>query len=216
MAGETGGTTDRLLNKMQYAMANKAAALTAATGDLLLVADISDDYEVKTLALSDLPAGAGYTATVAEVNRIADVSGRIVTLVASGALSEATHEGKTLLLGEVGGNALAAFTLPAATGGGAKYLFKVSVVNTSSYTITTNSTDVFKGKVLTHDLDITDGTLLHAFPATTQTIITLNGTTTGGASIGDWIEIEDVLSGAWSVRGVVSCAASSNPATCFS
>jgi hypothetical protein len=75
---------------------------------------------------------------------------------------------------------------------------------------------VFNGTVETHDLDITDGTLLHAFPATTQTIITLNGSTTGGALIGDWIEIEDILTGVWAVRGVVSCAAGSNPATCFS
>jgi hypothetical protein len=158
----------------------------------------------------------GNTATAAEITRVADVSTRIVTLVASGAISLATHEGKTLLLGEVGGNALAAFTLPAATGSGAKYLFKVSVVNTSSYTITTDGTDVFKGKVLTHDADITDGTLLHAFSATTQTILTLNGTTTGGAIIGDWVELEDTLSGSWSVRGIVTCAASSNPATPFS
>lgn len=158
----------------------------------------------------------GILATAAEVNRVADVSTRVVTLVASGAIDVATHEGKTLLLGEVGGNALLALTLPAATGSGAKFLFKVSVINTSSYTITTNSTDTFKGKVLTHDLDVTDGTLLHAFAAVTPTIITLNGTTTGGGAIGDWLELEDTLSGSWSVRGVLTCAASSNPATPFS
>jgi hypothetical protein len=158
----------------------------------------------------------GLTATSAEINRNADVSTRKVTIVASGAIAEATHESKTLLLGEVGGNALCAMTLPAATGGGARYLFKVSVVNTSSYTITTNTTDVFNGKILTHDLDITDGTLLHAFNSTAATIVTLNGTTTGGAAIGDWVEIEDILAGVWSIRGVVTCAASSNPATPFS
>jgi hypothetical protein len=158
----------------------------------------------------------GLTATSAEINRNTDVSTRKVTIVASGAIAEATHESKTLLLGEVGGNALCAMTLPAATGGGARYLFKVSVVNTSSYTITTNTTDVFNGKILTHDLDITDGTLLHAFNSTAATIVTLNGTTTGGAAIGDWVEIEDILAGVWSIRGVVTCAASSNPATPFS
>jgi hypothetical protein len=174
------------------------------------------DHAGNLLTTTEMNLLVGLLATAAEINRATDVSTRIVTLVASGAISLATHEGKTLLLGEVGGNALAAFTLPAATGSGAKYLFRVSVVNTSSYTITTNTTDVFNGTVLNHDIDITDGTLLHAFPATTQTIITLNGTTTGGAMIGDWIEIEDVLAGAWFVRGVVSAAAGSNPATCFS
>jgi hypothetical protein len=165
---------------------------------------------------TDLAAIDGVLATPAEINRVADVSTRIVTVVASGAITEAVNEGKTNLLGEVGGNALVALTLPAATGGGARYPFKVSVVNTSSYTITTNTTDVFKGTVINHDLDITDGTLLHAFPATTQTIITLNGTTTGGALIGDWITIIDAAAGQWFVDGVVTCAASSNPATCFS
>lgn len=175
------------------------------------VADKSGNLLTKTeINLLD-----GLLADAAEVNRVADVSTRIVTLVASGAISLATHEGKTLLLGEVGGNALCAMTLPAATGSGAKYLFKVSVANTSSYTITTNSTDVYNGTVLAHDRDITDGTLLHAFAATTQTIITLNGGTTGG-QIGDWIEIEDILTGVWSVRGVVAVPAGSNPATCFS
>lgn len=158
---------------------------------------------------------AGVLATTAEINRVADVSTRVVTLVASGAISLATHEGKTLLLGEVGGNALCAMTLPAATGSGAKYLFRVSVANTSSYTITTNGADVYNGTVLAHDRDVTDGTLLHAFGATTQTIITLNAGTTGG-QIGDWIEIEDILAAVWAVRGVVAVAAGSNPATCFS
>jgi hypothetical protein len=174
-----------------------------------------EDHAGNLLTTTEINLLVGLLATAAEINRVAKVSTRIVTLVASGAISLATHEGKTLLLGEVGGNALCAMTLPAATGSGAKYLFKVSVANTSSYTITTNTTDVFNGTVLAHDRDITDGTLLHAFPATTQTIITLNGSTTGG-QIGDWIEIEDILAGVWSVRGVVAVPAGSNPATCFS
>lgn len=215
MAGETGQTTSRLLNRMAYDIANKADTLTAATGDFLLAADISDDYEVKKIAMSDLPAASGQLATTAEVDRVADVSARVVTLVASGAISLATHEGKTLLLGEVGGNALCAMTLPAATGSGAIYKFIVSVANTSNYTITTNTTDVYNGTVLAHDRDITDGTLLHAFAATTQTIITLNGGTTGG-QIGDWLIIEDILAGKWHIRGQVAVPAGSNPATMFS
>jgi hypothetical protein len=199
-----------------------AMGVTAGTVEASKGIVVGTNKEIDTLVIADgglkLGSGAGTAvlATAAELNRVADVSTRIVTLVASGAISVATHEGKTLLLGEVGGNALCAMTLPAATASGAKFLFKVSVVNTSSYTITTDGTDVFNGTVETHDLDITDGTLLHAFPATTQTILTLNGTTTGGALIGDWVEIEDILTGKWAIRGVVSCAAGSNPATCFS
>jgi hypothetical protein len=222
-------TTSRILNQLQYAMTDVAADITTgATGDIVLMLDASDNYEVKyadsanvfelmgiTSSAAELNITDGMLATADEVNRVADVSTRVVTLVASGAISLAAHEGKTLLLGEVGGNALCAMTLPAATGSGAKYLFRVSVANTSSYTITTNGADVFNGTVLAHDRDVTDGTLLHAFQAITPTVITLNGGTTGGR-IGDWIEIEDILTAVWSVRGVVAVPAGSNPATCFS
>ncbi len=228
-AGQPGGTNDRILNKLQYALANKAEDIgTATTSDKVWIADESDDWQHKyadgdnllemmgiTATASELNTIDGVVATAAEINRAADVSTRVVTLVASGAVSLATHEGKTLLLGEVGGNALCALTLPAATGSGSIYKFIVSVVNTSTYTITTDGTDVYNGTVLAHDRDVTDGTLLHSFPATTQTIITLNGGTTGG-QIGDCIIIEDILTGVWSVRGVVAVAAGSNPATMFS
>jgi hypothetical protein len=173
------------------------------------------DHSGNLLTKTEINLLVGLLATAAEINRVADVSTRVVTLVASGAISLASHEGKTLLLGEVGGNALCAMTLPAATGSGAKYLFRVSVANTSNYTITTNGAEVYNGTVLAHDRDITDGTVLHAFGATTQTTITLNGGTTGG-QIGDWIELEDILTGVWAVRGVLAVPAGSNPATCFS
>ncbi len=176
------------------------------------VADKSGNLLTKTeINLLD-----GLLADAAEINRATDVSTRIVTLVASGAISLATHEGKTLLLGEVGGNALCAMTLPAATGSGAKYRFIVSVVNTSTYTITADGTDEFRGEVVAHDRDVTDGTLLHCFSAFTgANIITLNGGTTGG-QIGDIIEIEDILAGFWHVRGTVAVPAGSDPSTCFS
>lgn len=198
-----------------------AMGVTAGTVSASKGVVVGADKEIDTLAIADgglkLGSGAGTAvlATAAELNRATDVSTRIVTLVASGAISLATHEGKTLLLGEVGGNALCAMTLPAATGSGAIYKFIVSVANTSNYTITTNGTDVYNGCVLAHDRDITDGTLLHAFACVTGTIITLNGGTTGG-QIGDCIIIEDVLSGKWHVRGQVAVPAGSNPATMFS
>lgn len=48
MAGETGQTTSRLLNRMAYDIANVAADIgTAASGDKVLVSDASDDNEMK-------------------------------------------------------------------------------------------------------------------------------------------------------------------------
>lgn len=228
-AANQNATISRILNKLNWAMANVADDITtAATDDVVFFLDKSAAYAVKygdaanvmellgiTASAAELNIMDGVLATAAEINRVADVSTRVVTITASGAVTAAANDSKINLLGEVGGNALVALTLPAATASGARFEFTVSVANTSSYTITTNGSDVYNGVVLAHDRDITDGTLLHAFPATTQTIITLNGGTTGG-QIGDKIVLEDILTGVWSVSGVVSVPAGSNPATMFS
>lgn len=155
----------------------------------------------------------GLLATAAEINRVADVSTRVVTLTGDTAIDLATHEGKTLLLGEVGGNALLTSTLPAATGSGAKYPFKVAVVNTSNYVITKTDTDVFKGVVTMLDNDSNAATAYSA--SGTDNTLTLNGTTTGG-QIGDWVEFEDILAGVWAVRGALVVPAGSNVADPFS
>jgi hypothetical protein len=81
MAGETGGTTSRILNKLQYAMANKAAAIgTAATGDLFPIIDISDDYEVKYAVGTDLLIAAGVTASAAQLNASSTPASRFVNV----------------------------------------------------------------------------------------------------------------------------------------
>lgn len=156
---------------------------------------------------------SGLLATSAEINRACDVSTRIVTLTASLTLDVATHEGKVLLLGEVGGDALLAVVLPAATGSGARYHFKVSVVNTSSYTIDTAGSDIFKGTIMGLN-DAADTVSGWETSASTTDTITLNGTTMGGASIGDWVEVVDIATGVWSVAGQVT--QSGSEATPFS
>lgn len=156
--------------------------------------------------------GTQIDATAAEINRATDVSARIVTLTGDTTLTEATHEGKTLLLGEVGGNAALAATLPAATGGGAKYRFVVSVVNTSGYTIKVVGDDIMAGSILMNQ-DTAD-TLVGFNTAADSDTITLNGTTTGGVSIGDYVELQDVLANTWAVTGIVT--GSGTEATPFS
>lgn len=64
MAGETGKTTSRLLNRMQHEAANTASTITLATGDLVLVADISDDYKVGKTTVGDLAIAAGNKITI--------------------------------------------------------------------------------------------------------------------------------------------------------
>lgn len=64
MAGETGKTRSRTLNRLQYDIANVADEITPAAGDLILVADISDDYKVGYATTADL--------TLADLGAIAD------------------------------------------------------------------------------------------------------------------------------------------------
>jgi len=175
------------------------------TGSSLASIDSSGNTTVAgTLTIT---GGLASGASAAEINRVADVSARVVTLTADTTIVEATHEGKTLLLGEVGGNALLTVTLPAATGGGARYRFVVSVVNTSNYVInaSTNSAD-FVGFIVANSTGDTPD-LAQPWPAgATDNTITLNGTTSGGQAIGDWIEVQDVLANEWMVTGLVSAS----------
>ncbi len=147
--------------------------------------------------------GAGTKAlSVDSVGHVNVLGSQLVTLTATGSITAATHGGKVLLMGEVGGDAAATFTLPEATGSGAKYHFKVSVVNTSNYIIAALTTDTMEGVITMLDADAknTDGFSIDG----TDDKLTFNGTTTGGANIGDWIELVDCLDTTWCVSGNVT------------
>ena len=137
----------------------------------------------------------------------------IHTFTATDAVTEVEHAGRTLLLGEVGGNALVTLTLPAATGSGNIYRFIVSVVNTSNYVIkVADATDTIAGSVILHQ-DSAD-TVVSFNTAATSDTITLNGTTTGGVSIGDELTLTDIATNQYVVKGVLT--ASGTEATPFS
>jgi hypothetical protein len=157
-----------------------------------------------TASAAELNTNTGILATAAELNRATHVSTRIVTIVATGAITEALHEGKTCLLAEVGGDAIVTLTLPAATGGGARYRFVVDVVNTSSYVIkAVSGADAFLGMIMGNDgAAVTTAWRWHS--GTTDDTLTLNGTTTGGAFRGDWVEFQDTSNTCWAVCGSIS------------
>lgn len=147
---------------------------------------------------------SGLTATVAEVNRAADLSARVVALAVSTSITEAAHEGRTIVMG--GAGSARTFTLPAATGAGGRYRFVVGAVNTSSYLIkSVVGSDLMEGLIIgasTGD-SATDAARTWLSGATDDTV-TLNGTTTGGAAVGDWVEFEDLSAIGWFVRGMVT------------
>lgn len=135
-----------------------------------------------------------------------DVTGLVkqTTPVAGGAsltVTQATHDGATLLWDTAAGTA---FTLPAATGTGMRLRFVVSVTATSnSHTLACVGTDEFGGSLTSIDVDTGDATLAWAAEAADNfDTVTFNRTTTGLAAVGDWVEVQDVVTGTWAITGV--------------
>ena len=139
----------------------------------------------------------------------------LVTIAATDNITQIEHAGRVNLLGEVGGNALVTLTLPAATGSGLEYKFIVSVVNTSSYKIqVADDTDTIDGSVNILDADANAQTAF--VTAADSDTVTLNGTTSGGGSIGDTITLTDIATNQYAVEGQLVCPTGSNPTTPFS
>lgn len=74
-------TTSRILNKLQYAVTDVAADLTtAATGDIVLMFDASDNYEPKYADSANVFELMGITASAAEINARAAAASRYVNV----------------------------------------------------------------------------------------------------------------------------------------
>lgn len=163
-----------------------------------------------TVAVMSATTSRGADLTLAQI--LVLFNSEKVTLTANTTLTAATHAGRILLLGEVGGDAALTATLPAATGSGARFRFIVSVVNTSNYLIKVVGNDTMDGSIISSQ-DAADTTVSWETAADSDTI-TLDGTTTGGAAIGDWIELVDIAADQWAVSGQTT--SSGTEATPFS
>lgn len=102
-------------------------------------------------------------------------------------------------------------TLPAATGSGAKFKALVTVLATSNSHIikVPNATDFMIGLINGSRIDSGNAVLGFAAVnsgtvATNSDTITLNRTTTGSVTVGEWIELEDVATATWHVQGMLS------------
>lgn len=92
-------------------------------------------------------------------------------------------------------------TLPAATGSGSVFEFRLATAVTSNSTIikVANSTDVFTGAAIV--ASAADNTNVVWETAAASDTLTLNGTTTAGLK-GDKFVVKDVASGNWAVEFV--------------
>jgi hypothetical protein len=125
----------------------------------------------------------------------------ILQAVGSALLGAASHFGKTVLLDTLTGSV---YTLPPATGSGGKITVfeKLAATSNSHKVQVANANDVMAG-----NMGVTLGT--GATPSNFPTVaasdtVTLNRTTSGGATNGGWMEFQDVAPNLWSVRGCVN------------
>lgn len=112
------------------------------------------------------------------------------------------HSGETILLNTAAGSTV---TLPAATGSGAIFRFRVSVLATTNAHViqVASADDVMQGFVFIADTD-SSGAASGFFAASDSDTITLDRSTTGSVTVGEFLELEDIAEGVWHVRGFLS------------
>lgn len=129
-------------------------------------------------------------------------AGSIIPAGATRTLSPTVDAFKTVRLDTLTGSVV---TLPPALGSLRRFDFFVSVLATSNSHIVkvANAVDVMRGIILGHRVDVGNAVLGFSAGATDDTI-TLNRTTTGSVSLGEWLILEDIAAGVWKVRGGLS------------
>lgn len=190
---------------------NAAIGYTAAFGLILTGQGTTNDVTIVNDADATVLSVPTGTVNVTTAGRLAPTtfSTGVAVLNATVSITAELHAGKTLSMADVGGNTLCTYTLPAATGTGDVYRFYVGIVNTSNYVIkVANANDTIKGQVIVQN-DTTEGDVAGVIgwkADGTDDTITLNGTTTGGASIGDYIEIMDIAANQFTVHGMLQAS----------
>lgn len=113
-------------------------------------------------------------------------------------LARAIHDGNVVIVSTVG----QLITLPPAAASGSK--FRVIVQGPISGVVLKTAVVPAVPQVFVGGL-VVAGASTVSFPTVAgSNTITLNGGTTGGAGIGDWIEFDDaLLGGYWCVRGML-------------
>lgn len=173
---------------------------------------MADKYDLAYVNIDELPQHTGFDSSVDKVLVYDASAGRVEYIargggnVAAGSaltLTAATHAGRIVNLDTATGSTV---TLPAASGSGNVYRFRVSVLATSNSHIikVANSSDTFEGFAVMSDTDTgSAGSVFMAVAGTSDTI-TLNRSTTGSVTIGEYIEVEDVATNRFSVRAYLS------------
>ena len=131
-------------------------------------------------------------------NEAATLAERVVTLgTGTTTLDPAKHANRTLIV--PAGAVPITINLPHATGSGDVYKFLLNAAQTSGSIIinapATPSSNKFVGRVVQR----TSASLVVVFASTTNDIFTINGTTQGGVTAGDYVVFQDTATAQWLV-----------------
>jgi len=121
-----------------------------------------------------------------------------VVVLATGttALTQEEHANRLLTINTAG--SLYTLNLPRATGSGDVYEFLSTTTRTSNIVINavgTAPSNKFVGTIYQQS----SGNFMTKFSSTTNDIITINQTTTGGAAAGDYLKVQDTAPDQWRV-----------------
>lgn len=118
-------------------------------------------------------------------------------------LNRDVHDGRILTFNRLAG---VAATLPAAIGSGARIRFVVKLLATSvSYKVqVANANDILQGVIFGARVDSGNAVLGFAANGTDHDTVTLNRTTTGSVSLGEWLEFQDIAVNKWHVTGMLT------------
>jgi hypothetical protein len=176
-------------------------------GELLNVVDLGSGAVSAATRQAAAVANLGFTASLTQIN---NVTNQTNPLIAGGATLTLTpaQSGGTVQLNTAAGSVI---TLPAATGSGATFTFYVSVLATSnSHIIYTSSANGVGGTAnnfvgLAFGTRVDSGNAVLGFAAqSTSNTITLNRSTTGSVTLGEWIIVKDVAAATWRVEAFLS------------
>lgn len=128
-----------------------------------------------------------------------------LVLTANTVLTAESHGGRTLVVNKLDGITL---TLPPATGSGVKFRIVIGATLTSGTFVlrTASASDVMRGRaIVAHvaaDTHNTFETANTGVIATESDTMTWNRTTTGVGTIGDEVEVEDILTPIWAITAL--------------
>lgn len=171
--------------------------------------NIDDDQNIAVNdAIEVIGTQGGYELTVVSLSLGVVTTGVIpsgAAPIAAGAtlsLTKATHNGRTIVFDTAAGSIV---TLPASTGGGAKFRCVVSILaTTNSHILKCVGTDMMQGACGIVDTDTADATIqFAALVGDAFDTVTMNRATSGLAAPGDYVEVEDIVAGVWAVRGLI-------------